>query len=193
MATQSPFSNAHLAVQELLAPPARAGEPPLLRPGRIIAVEGGHVVLAMETDAPVRARLALAQSYAPVPGDEVLAIGQADAWYVIGLLAGTGATTFVAPGNIELAAPRGRIDLVARDGVTIRSGLVDIVAEKLQLTAHDLFERLGELTQWVAGAVHHRFGRVRSHVEGDYDLKAGRITELADEDVTIDGRRIYLG
>jgi hypothetical protein len=34
---------------------------------------------------------------------------------------------------------------------------------------------------------------VRSHVEGDYDLKAGRITELADDDVTIDGKRIYLG
>jgi hypothetical protein len=41
--------------------------------------------------------------------------------------------------------------------------------------------------------VHRRFGRVRSHVEGDYDLKAGRITELADDDVTIDGRRIHLG
>jgi hypothetical protein len=70
---------------------------------------------------------------------------------------------------------------------------VDIVAEKLEFTARHLFERLTDLTQWVSGAVHQRVGRVRSHVEGDYDLKAGRITELADDDVTIDGKRIYLG
>jgi len=34
---------------------------------------------------------------------------------------------------------------------------------------------------------------MHTKVEGDYDLKAGRITELADEDVTIDGKTIHLG
>lgn len=193
MALESAFTNTHLAVHELLEAPAAAGEGTRLGPGRIVAIEGRRVVLALDGGATATARLALVQSYAPVVGDEVLAIGRDDAWYVIGLLEGSGTTTFVAPGDIEFAAPRGRIDLLARDGVFIKSGLVDIVAEKLQFTARHLFERLTDLTQWVSGAVHQRLGRVRSHVEGDYDLKAGRITELADDDVTIDGKRIYLG
>ncbi|NBU40728.1 MAG: DUF3540 domain-containing protein [Planctomycetia bacterium] len=193
MATESAFTNAHLAVHELLEAPAGSGDKTRLGPARIVAVEGRRVVVSLDGGAKAAARLALAQSYAPVVGDEVLVIGREDAWYVIGLLEGTGTTTFVAPGDIELAAPRGRIELLARDGVFIKSGLVDIVAEKLQFTARHLFERLTDLTQWVSGAVHQRAGRVRAHVEGDYDLKAGRITELADDDVTIDGKRIHLG
>ncbi|NDC54563.1 MAG: hypothetical protein EBZ74_09805, partial [Planctomycetia bacterium] len=114
-------------------------------------------------------------------------------WFVIGILEGAGTTTLVAPGDIEFAAPRGRIEFIARDGVFMKSGLVEIVADKLQLTARHVLERFTDLTQWVAEAVHQRFGRLRSHVDGDYDLKAGRIKELADEEVTIDGKKIYLG
>lgn len=198
MGTQSSFTNTHLAVHELLAESGSAGDRQRMHlgPARLVAVEGSRLVAVLDPAEPgttVSARSAMAQSYAPAPGDEVLVIGRGSEWYVIGLLSGTGTTSFVAPGDIEFAAPRGRVEFIARDGVFLKSGLVEIVADSLQLTARHVVERFTSLTQWVADAVHQRFGRVRSHVEGDYDLKAGRIKELADEEVTIDGKKIYLG
>ena len=197
MASQSSFSNSHLAVHELLAEAATApaAERVQFGPARVVAVEGRRLLAVLESEpgVTVSARSALAQSYAAAAGDEVLVIGRGGDWYVVGLLAGTGATSFVAPGDIEFAAPRGRVEFVARDGVFLKSGLVEIVADTLTLTARHVVERFTNLTQRVAEAVHQRFGRVRSHVEGDYDLKAGRIKELADEEVTIDGKKIYLG
>lgn len=192
---QPRFANGHLAVHELLRPAAIPGEGGThLGPARVAAVDGRRVVVNPAAGGgTVSARVALAQSYAPAVGDEVLVIGLAGEWYVIGLLEGKGVTTFVAPGDVEFSAPRGRIEFVARDGVFLKSGLVEIVTEKLQFTARQMFERFTDLTQWVTGAVHQRLGRVRSHVEEDYDLKAGRIKELADEEVVIDGKKIYLG
>lgn len=198
MARPSSFTNSHLAVHELLAEAGAdggSGELMHLGPARVVAVEGRRLVAVLESEPgdTVSARSAMAQSYAAAVGDEVLLIGRGSDWYVIGLLAGTGTTSFVAPGDLEIAAPRGRVEFVARDGVFLKGGLVEIVADKLNVTARQVVERFTDLTQWVADAVHQRFGRVRSHVQGDYDLKAGRIKELADEEVTIDGKKIYLG
>lgn len=187
------FANSHLAVHELLREPsAEHGENSFFGPAHILAVEGRTVLLTHD-DGPRRARLALAQSYRAVAGDEVLAIGRGDDWYVIGLLQGSGETVLTAPGDITIAAPTGRVEIMARDGVSLKGSLVELVAEKLEFTARHSFERFTDLTQWVTDAVHKRLGRERTHVEGDYDLKAGRITELADDDVSIDGRKIYLG
>jgi hypothetical protein len=137
--------------------------------------------------------VAVAQSYAPVVGDTVLVISRGTEWYVIGVLEGTGTTTFTAPGDIEFHAPRGRIEMLAKEGVFLKSDLVEIVATKLELTARHLFERFNDATQWITETLHRRIGRIHTKVEGDYDLKAGRITELADNDVTIDGKTIRLG
>jgi hypothetical protein len=83
--------------------------------------------------------------------------------------------------------------MLAKDGVFLKSDLVEIVATKLELTARHLFERFNDATQWITETLHRRIGRMHTKVEGDYDLKAGRITELADDDVTIDGKTIHLG
>ena len=188
------FTNVHLAVQELLRepPPKAAQDQFAFGPMKVIAVEGNHVMVSAG-DEPRLARVAMAQSYRPAVGDEVLTIGRGSEWFVIGLLAGSGETVLSAPGDVTIAAPSGKLRLLARDGIVLKGSLVTILAEKLELTAGHLFERLSSLTQWVSGAVQRRLGRERTRVEGDSDLKAGRIVQIAEADVTIDGQRINLG
>ncbi len=187
------FTNAHLAVHELLRESPDGRDRHLsFGPSTVLAIEDRDVLLA-SADGPKRARMAMAQSYRPAVGDEVLAVGRGEEWFVIGLLSGSGETMLTAPGDVTIAAPMGRVQVLARDGIVLKGGLVTILAEKLELTAGHLFERLSTLTQWVSGAVQRRLGRERTHVEGDSDLKAGRIVQIADADVTIDGQRINLG
>jgi hypothetical protein len=109
------FKNTHLAVEELLREPPAVPVPetPYLGPATVAAVSYKQV----ELDHPggrCTARIAVAQSYAPVVGDTVLVISRGTEWYVIGVLEGTGTTTFTAPGDIEFHAPRGRIEMTVR-------------------------------------------------------------------------------
>lgn len=191
---QPTFRNAHLAVGDLLGMPpvAVAAEAPYLGPAAVVAVSDLHV----ELDLPQgrrSARIAISQSYAPVVGDTVLAVCRDEEWFAIGLIQGTGTTTFTAPGDVELQAPCGRIELVARDGVFLDSDLVEIVATRIELTGRHLIERFQSVTQWITDSLHRRVGRMHTTVEGDYELHAKRITEIADEDVSIDGQTIHLG
>ena len=188
------FRNAHLALGELLAATPASAPPaaPYLGPATVLAVSDRRVDLALP-DGRCTAQIAISQSYAPVVGDTVLAVCRAEEWFVIGLIQGTGTTTFTAPGDLELQAPRGRIELLARDGVFLTSDLVEIVATRIELTARHVIERFHSLTQWIGESLHRRLGRMHTTVEGDYELRAGRITEIADEDVAIDGKTIHLG
>lgn len=188
------FRNTHLAVDELLGqtPAAEMPAAPFLGPATVLAVCDLHVDLDLPQGRR-RARIAMSQSYTPVVGDTVLAVCRDDEWFAIGLIQGTGTTTFTAPGDLELLAPHGRIDLLARDGVFLESDLVEIVATRIEITTRHLIERFHSVTQWITDALHQRLGRMHTTVEGDYELHAGRITEIADEDVSIDGKTIHLG
>lgn len=188
------FRNSHLAVDELLGGVSGGVIPegPYLGPAMVTAVSDEHVEIDLP-DGRRTARLAMSQSYAPVTGDTVLAVSRDDEWFVIGLIQGTGTTTFTAPGDIDLRSPHGRIEMLARDGVFLRSDLVEIVATRIELTGQHLFERFQTVTQWITDALHRRVGRMHTTVDGAYELHAERITEIADEDVAIDGKTIHLG
>lgn len=162
-----------------------------LGPAKILAVQGNRVQLECP-DAFPWAILALAQTYQPVEGDTVLAVTHGDDWYVIGVIEGRGDTRIVVPGNLEFLAPRGRIDLVSRDGVHLKSKLVEIIAGKLEVTAKSVVERFLDLTQWVKGAFHQRTGSSRIKVEGDHQILANHIHHRAEGDVKIDGKMIHL-
>ena len=134
------FKNTHLAVEELLRePPAPpAPEVPYLGPATVAAVSYQQV----ELDHPggrCTARIAVAQSYAPVVGDTVLAISRGTEWYVIGVLEGTGTTTFTAPGDIA----------VLDDGSLI---LVDGASVVRLEVAGDALRETARLTQWGQGS-----------------------------------------
>jgi hypothetical protein len=163
-----------------------------LTPARVLRTEHNRVQLELP-DERAWAAVALAYPYEPVSGDSVLAIGQDGAWYVIGVLQGSGKTSMTVPGDLCLRAPFGAIELSAAQWVKIKSPAVQITAGKLELVARSVFERFAHATRWVTETFQIRSGRLRARVNGSYDMKAERILERADGDVKIDGRQIKLG
>jgi hypothetical protein len=163
-----------------------------LGPARVCQVSGTRVRLEFPDELPW-ATLALAYPYQPAIGDTVLAAGQSHNWYVIGVLEGTGKTTFAVAGDFEVIAPRGRISLIAGNGFQVKSTEVKITAQKLEVTARRVIERFADATRWVKSAWQIRAGRVRAEIGGDYQVNAHRIIERADHDVKIDGDKIQLG
>jgi uncharacterized protein DUF3540 len=163
-----------------------------LGPATVLTAAGGRVKLELP-DAHEWALCALAFPYRPVAGDVVLAAGRAGAWYVIGVLAGRGESTLTVPGDLTIAAPRGRVVLQARDGIDLKSDSVRVSANRLELLARSLVERFADATRWVKDVFQLRAGRIRTRVDGCYDLDAGRIAACADGDVKIDGTSINLG
>src|SRR5439155_12302793 len=71
-----------------------------LGPATVLAVAGDRVKVELP-DEHAWARLALGLPYQPAAGDEVLAVGRAGAWYVIGVLTGRGPTVLTAPADLE--------------------------------------------------------------------------------------------
>src|SRR5262245_11277334 len=163
-----------------------------LGPARVARIAGPKVQLELP-DEFAWAQTALAFPYQVVEGDVVLAIGRSGAWYVIGLLSGSGTTTLTVPGDLALRAPCGKIELTAVEGIALKSRRVAVTADKLELLARTVVERFGRAARWVRDTFRLRAGRLRSRVEGDYSLKAGRIREIADAEVKIDGTKIHLG
>jgi hypothetical protein len=163
-----------------------------LGPARVRATAGNRVQLEFPDELPW-AMLALAYPYQPAVGDTVLAAGQGANWYVIGVLQGSGKTTLMVPGDLELLAPRGRIRLMAGKGVQVKSPEVKITADKLELVARRVMEHFTDAVRWVKDTWQVRAGRIRTQVEGDYHVTAKRINERAEEDVKIDGTKINLG
>jgi len=166
-------------------------QPTRLSPARILQVDCQRVQLEFP-DEFVWADMALAIPYQPAVGDTVLAIGQGAAWYVIGVLQGSGKTTLAVPGDLSIRSG-GAIELAAPKGVTLKSPSVRIAADKLEVVARSVFERFAHATRWVKETFQIRSGRLRTRVDGTYDVKADRIVERARGDVKIDGEQIKLG
>jgi hypothetical protein len=135
----------------------------------------------------------------------------------------TGRGTLLVPdGDLRIAAPKGAIELSAREGVRLDCGSrLEVSAEASELhlgetEAHTLglaatIERaelrFGELTrtatrvieqaesvyQRVSDVLETRAGRLRALVRESFWVKSQDVTLLAKDDVHIDGERINLG
>ena len=167
-------------------------QPTRLSPARILQVDCQRVQLEFP-DEFVWADMALAIPYQAAVGDTVLAIGQGEAWYVIGVLQGSGRTTLAVPGDLSIRSASGAIELTAPKGIRLKSPTVRLVSDKLEVMARSVFERFAHATRWVKETFQLRSGRLRTRVDGTYDMKAERIVERASGDVKIDGEQIKLG
>lgn len=162
-----------------------------LGPVRVVEVALPRVRIALP-DGEYAATLALSSPYEPAVGDIVLAIGQEEKYFILGVIAGTGRTVFAPPGDIEFRT-RGKIGLVATKGIELDSPKVAIRAGRLELLARSITERFDEACRWVKGLFRTRASRQRIEVLETAHLRAGRIVEQAEEEVKIDGRKIMLG
>lgn len=163
-----------------------------LGPARVMSVEGHRVLVALG-EAKAWATLAMAVHYAPAVGDTLLVIGREEVFYAIGVIAGRGRTTLTAPGDLELLAPHGRIDLHARDGIELRTSTLRCVADAWDAVCGTVRQRCSEFLCHVRGVVRWRARRSETTVEDVHRTRAGRIEQQAEGEVQIDGRKINLG
>ena len=163
-----------------------------LGPARIVQIESDRVQLAFP-DQLVWAHLAIAFPYQPAVDDVVLAVGQDDSWYVIGVLKATGDTVIRVAGNLKLEAPFGKIELKSAEEISLLSANVRVVADRIDVLARTLAEKFQTATRWVKELFHVRAGSMHSQVNETYRVHAGRIVERAAGDVRIDGEKIHLG
>jgi len=162
-----------------------------LGPARVMAVDGPRA--QVETpDAFPWAQLAVAHCYRAQVGDTVLVVGKDDAWYIIGVLQGTGASTFTAPGDIEFNAPRGSIRLRASEGVQIKGALLELTGETIEIAAKSLVQTVQDAVTWARRLLRIRAGSINTDVEKTSHLKAGDIVEHAENEVRINGKTINL-
>jgi len=180
-----------LPAQPLSPPPAVWEAASYLGPARVVSIENGTIRLE-SPDAFPSAVSALAYPYEFAVGDKVLVISRGNDWYIIGVLQGSGQTTFTADGDILFRAPCGKIEFEAGESLEMKSGKIRMVALDLEMSIRHMFQRVECLTQWVTDALHLRAGRSNVHVSGDYLVKADRITQRADGDVTLNGKSINL-
>lgn len=163
-----------------------------LGPARVVRVEGTRLLLCVNA-TQVWARTAVGYPYAFQADDEVLTIGQHDDWYVIGVLHGSGKTTLQVPGNLQLLAPQGSIEMVAARGISLRGPRISLAAIDLNLVAKRFNQRFEQAKLWVKGRLEVVAQRMSTKVDHSYRLHAGKIVERAEGDVKIDGQKIHLG
>lgn len=161
-----------------------------------------YVQVALADDEIVRARLALAVPYYPVPGDEVLVIFQElpDA-FVIGVLRGSGTTTLRVPGDLKLEAPCGEVSIVSGKKVKIRSGealelaapLATFRFRRLNLFLTTLVQRVNNAFTWATGLIQTRSRRLRQLADEGWLVRADRAHLKSSDNFHINGKTIHLG
>ena len=175
-----------------------------LGPARVLERAGrpGHIQVALADDEVLWARLALAAPYSPAPGDEVLVICQdMPEAYVIGVLRGSGSTTWRVPGDLKLEAPRGQVIIIAGKSVKLRSGeAMEIAApratfrfRRLNVLVTTMVERLTNLFTWATGLVQSKSRRLRQVTEEGWLVRANRAHIKTQDNIHINGKTVHLG
>jgi hypothetical protein len=163
-----------------------------LGPAIVREVNGASIVALME-GREIEAVNAMAFPYTPKPGDVVLAIGQPDKHYVIGVLQAQGDMTMTFPANVNLRAPKGHFNFSSGEAIEMHAPEVKVTAGKWTLLARTLTENVTDAMRWVANLSQLKAGRKRTLVEGkDYERAERKIVK-AKKDVRLNGERIHLG
>ncbi len=150
--------------------------------GRVVRVSPGSLLVALEEDTVPRSTLvhatpALAFPYQPVVGDQLLVVGDASAFYVIGVLAGRGQTTLSNARGVSLRAEGGHLRLVGDRGVRLTGRRVHMEAQRLR--------RLATIAV-------QTFGERRTQVRETLAVVAGDVDELSQGRWLLQARRVVL-
>lgn len=166
---------------------------PSLGPAEVTRVSPHEVEVRLKNGAVARARMALAYAYDPRPGDEVLVIGDADGHYVIGVLHGTGRTALEIPGDVELRAVGGTLRLAGDKGVEVDGPEMAVRVGRLQVIAGAVVERFTSLRQRVVELLSVHAGERHTVIEGTSHEQAKSAAIITEENVTVNGKGIFLG
>lgn len=168
----------------------------------LTGVESGRLEVCLRSGLRASARLALAMPYRPVPGDELLVIGNdVDDLYIIGVLCGVGLTKLTVPGDLSIEAPHGAIRLSSareiraesRARVETSAPQVAVRADRLDIFANRTIQKFANAYTWVTDLFQMKSGRTRSVTDEGYFLKAGRAHIRTKDNCVINAKTIHLG
>jgi hypothetical protein len=164
-----------------------------LGPAEVIEAHPTNVVVSLPDGQTATAALAFAMPYAPATGDVLLIIGRGERYYAIGVLHGSGRTSFAIQGDVDLRSVNGKLSLSGDRGVEIRGPEVDVYATALRLVARDVTQKFESLCQRVSSMLRVHAGESQTIVDGGAVSQAKRAAILTEETVTINGREVHLG
>ncbi|MCA9290058.1 MAG: DUF3540 domain-containing protein [Phycisphaerales bacterium] len=164
----------------------------MVRPGRVERVEDDRVLLDLG-DTRVWAVPAMAVGYDAVVGDDLLAIGGGDDWYVIGVVNGRGTVRVEAVGDVSIRSRTGSVEIGAPRDVRLQGGSLSFVGGSLAVVAGAVRETFRSVARIVSGGQDVRLGRSSLKVDESHTVQAERIVTVASREHRIDGETIHLG
>jgi hypothetical protein len=185
-------STAPLAERAPLASaPAPAEE--YLGPAVVSARSDAGVRVALSDGRQVEATMALALPYEARERDVLLVIGRGDAFYVIGVLSGSGRTELAFHGDVTLHAVGGVAEITGDAGVRVRGPQVDVQAGALRVVAETVVETLSTLVQRVAESLTVYARSSHTIVEEGAYTQAKTAAIRTEETMSINGKQVLLG
>lgn len=199
------------------APGPASGPAPGLSRGKVLSQGAEGLRIALDGGAATWARRAAGCLLRPETGDTVLvhlpgAGAEAGDAYVLSVLEkAAGASVLDAPGELRieaavslaLAAPEvrlrgkaGRFDFL---GLDLLVGTMTAKAGRIAAVAAAIDSRVGDLTQNIRLSVCQvetqvvRAGGIRQFIRDRFLVRAGRAAILAEDEVTVDAKKIHLG
>ncbi len=163
-----------------------------LGPARLVEASAADMRAQLPSGEEVSIELALAYGYQPVVGDELVVVGKATRWYVIGVMATSGEVQLQFHGDVKLTTD-GTLELNGGEGVEITGDNISWRARRVLLAADTVLQRAGTLLQKVRGLASLRSGEKHEVVEGVHATRAQRAQWTARDTVTVNGKEIHLG
>jgi Protein of unknown function (DUF3540) len=164
-----------------------------LGPAVVVAVDASFLEARLPDGGLVRAALALAFPYRPVPDDVVLVVGREGAHYVIGVLRGSGQTTLAFEGDVRVRAVGGKLALVGDEGVQIEGRELEVLVSAVKIVASSMVQKLTTAYQRVTGLLSVRAGEAETLVEGTTTTRAKNGVILTEDKMVVNGKQIFLG
>lgn len=162
-------------------------------PGRVLSVAGGRVVVRRGDGLEVEVQMALALPYAPREHDVLLLISGSGASYAVGVIHGTGTTSLTVPGDVDVHAVGGTLNLRGDRGVRMHGPAVEVVAERFKVIAERSVQKVTTLYQHVRELWSMKADNAHIAVSNDIHQRSKNATVLTEEVVTMNGKQIHLG
>jgi Protein of unknown function (DUF3540) len=163
-----------------------------LGPAEVVRARPTEVEVALPRGGHVQARLALAYAYEPLPGDDVLVIGNEEGHWIIGVLRGKGPSVLRFPADAELRA-EGTLRIAADRGVEITSPELAVTAKKIRMVASEVVHAFTTLRQRIQELLSVHAGQAHTVVAGSMHSQSKNATILTEEKVSINGKEVHLG
>jgi hypothetical protein len=164
-----------------------------LGPATVTEAAAAVLLAKLPNGEVVRPRLALAFPFVPAAGDTLLVVGQADRYFVIGVIESTGRTELRFRGDVELRAVDGTLELHGERGVSLHGPEIDLKTRKLGVVADKVTEAFGTVFTRVKALLSVHTGETDTVVHGEWSSRSERAAITSQEVVSVNGKEVHLG